>query len=242
MAEGDRPADLLDEQRLAALAEFAAGAGHEINNPLAIIVGRVQQLLKEEQDPERRQWLLTIGAQAYRVRDMIADAMLFARPPRPELADVPVAEVIETVVSKVQEMAAEQGTTIRWDCEPSLSVRADRTQLAVVLSELLRNALEAVKNVPGRRTISLTAHRNETSSPPVCRLTVTDNGRGLSDLERRHLFDPFFSGRQAGRGLGFGLPKCWRIITNHGGRIEVDSQPTGPTTVWIDWPLAPVEQ
>ena len=70
--------------KLEALAEFAAGAGHEINNPAATIVGRVELLLKGETNPERRQALLTIGAQALRIRDMIGDLMLFARPPRPE--------------------------------------------------------------------------------------------------------------------------------------------------------------
>ncbi|MDF1743086.1 MAG: histidine kinase dimerization/phospho-acceptor domain-containing protein, partial [Gimesia sp.] len=69
--------------KLEAMAEFAAGAGHEINNPVATIVGRVQMLLKGETDPDRRQSLATIGGQAYRVRDMIGDAMLFARPPDP---------------------------------------------------------------------------------------------------------------------------------------------------------------
>ena len=67
--------------KLEALAEFAAGAGHEINNPVATIVGRAELLLKGETNPERRQALLTIGAQALRIRDMIGDLMVFARPP-----------------------------------------------------------------------------------------------------------------------------------------------------------------
>src|SRR5436189_173395 len=74
----------LREAKLRALAEFAAGAGHEINNPVATIAGHVQLLLAGETDPERRQALLTIGGQAYRIRDMIGDAMLFARPPQPQ--------------------------------------------------------------------------------------------------------------------------------------------------------------
>ncbi|PWG73888.1 hypothetical protein DF186_20725, partial [Enterococcus hirae] len=80
-----------DVDKLEAMAEFAAGAGHEINNPVATIVGRVQMLLKTEMDPERRQSLATIGGQAYRVRDMIGDAMLFARPPAPRPEVLPLA-------------------------------------------------------------------------------------------------------------------------------------------------------
>ena len=88
---------LPDAAKLEALAEFAAGAGHEINNPLATIIGRAQLLLKDERDPQRRQMLLSIGAQAYRIRDMIGDAMLFGRPPAPELADVNLADAVSSV-------------------------------------------------------------------------------------------------------------------------------------------------
>jgi hypothetical protein len=67
-------------------------------------------------------------------------------------------------------------------------------------------------------------------------LAVVDNGPGLTDLEREHLFDPFFSGRQAGRGLGFGLPKAWRIITLHGGRIEFEASAMGGAKFIVHWP------
>ena len=82
------------QAKLEALAEFAAGAGHEINNPVATIVGRAELLLKGETNPERRQALLTIGAQALRIRDMIGDLMLFARPPKPELQSLNLVEVL----------------------------------------------------------------------------------------------------------------------------------------------------
>ena len=65
------------------------------------------------------------------------------------------------------------------------------------------------------------------SSPldDTVQIAVSDHGPGISAETRRHLFDPFFSGREAGRGLGFGLSKCWRIVTLHGGRIDVESEP-----------------
>ena len=66
---------------------------------------------------------------------------------------------------------------------------------------------------------------------------MSDDGPGITDEARRHLFDPYFSARQAGRGLGLGLSKCWRIVvTNHGGRIDVDSRPGGPTVFAITLP------
>src|SRR6202035_6175411 len=70
---------------------------------------------------------------------------------------------------------------------------------------------------------------------------VADNGRGLYEADRAHLFDPFYSGREAGRGLGFGLCKCWRIVTNHGGWIEVESAPQMGSTFRLYWPDAAVD-
>src|SRR3974390_1641179 len=89
-----------DDAKLRALAEFAAGAGHEINNPVATIVGYVQQLLADERDPDRRHALATIGAQAYRIRDMIGDCMLFARPPQPQPEPLELAAVVREVAGR----------------------------------------------------------------------------------------------------------------------------------------------
>jgi C4-dicarboxylate-specific signal transduction histidine kinase len=68
------------------------------------------------------------------------------------------------------------------------------------------------------------------------KLVVSDNGRGLSQADREHLFDPFYSGRQAGRGLGFGLSKCWRIVTGQGGRIDVSENDEAGVTFTVWWP------
>src|SRR6267142_1449058 len=101
----------IDELKLRALAEFAAGAGHEINNPVATIVGYAQQLLAGETDPDRRHALATIGAQAYRIRDMIGDIMLFARPPAPNPRHIELSEVLREVVGKTSDEA--RGAAIR---------------------------------------------------------------------------------------------------------------------------------
>ena len=221
-----------DDERLESLAEFAAGAGHEINNPLATIVGRVQQLLRGESDPVRRQALLTIGAQAYRVRDMIGDVMLFARPPEPERRDCLLTALVEQV--RQQWTAGDELSSIPLVVGdvPAVALNVDPTQFAVVLHELLRNAREASV---GRGTeIRL---RGEVTGQSVM-VVIEDDGQGFSDEARRHAFDPFYSARQAGRGLGFGLCKVWRIVAGHGGRVEIDSTPAGPTRVTTWWPLA----
>ena len=222
---------LPDAGKLEALAEFAAGAGHEINNPLATIIGRAQLLLKDERDPQRRQMLLAIGAQAYRIRDMIGDAMLFGRPPTPELRQVDLAIAVSEVLSKQADDLAADHCTVSVEIPNDLTLKADSAQLAIVLSELLRNSRQALQSVSGGE-IRVRGH----SRDEFAVIEIEDRGQGFSEIERRHAFDPFFSGRQAGRGLGFGLSKCWRVVRQHGGHIEVESSPAGPTVVRVTWP------
>lgn len=222
---------LLRTARLEALAEFAAGAGHEINNPLGTIRGRVELLLRDEQDPERRRSLATIGAQADRVRDMIGDAMLFARPPQIRAERVPLANVInEEVAAFGRDFLGDQ-MAVNVDLDSALSLWADELQLRVVIRSLLRNAREACG---GEGEIQIRAVSVDGSA----QLEFRDNGPAMTANQRLHAFDPFYSGREAGRGLGFGLSKCWRIVTNHGGEVLLESQQDRGAVMTIRWPLA----
>lgn len=234
--EKDFEARLRDET-LAALAEFAAGAGHEINNPLATILICAQRLQASLSDPEQRRLVATIGGQALRVRDMIGDVMLFARPPAPRLEPVDLSTVMADVLDRFRGSLAEQRIATTIDTPAGVSVMADPTQLRVVVSELLRNSIHAQPD-GGRITIACRLPVSPESDLAV--LSVTDSGTGLDEVSRRRLFDPFYSGRQAGRGLGFGLCKVWRIVTNHGGRIDVAEPAGGGLAVTIHWPTKAV--
>jgi signal transduction histidine kinase len=210
----------LELEKLAALKELAYGASHEINNPLANIAARAQMLLADEADPERRRKLEAIHRQALRAHEMIADLMLFARPPKLNLAPCDVPGVVRQIVARHEDTAADR--EIELTCHiagaPAALCSADETQLAVAVDALVTNAIEAV-GCGGRVQVTVRSP-SEADTAPV-EIIVTDDGPGMSDEVRRHMFDPFFSGREAGRGLGFGLSKCWRIVTEHGGRVVV---------------------
>ena len=213
-----------------AMAEFAAGAGHEINNPLTVISGRAQLLLREETDPERQHALALISAQAMRVYEMIADMMLFARPPRPDVQSVELVQLVDDVIAGLLPRSTRQETTVCRTGEPGpILIQADPVQIDVALRAMCQNALEALGS-GGRIEITITQDQRETQ---IC---IADDGPGIKPEERRHLFDPFYSARQAGRGLGLGLSKAWRIITNHGGRIDVSDQPSHGATFTITLP------
>jgi signal transduction histidine kinase len=223
----------LEAEKLEAMAEFAAGAGHEINNPLTVISGRAQLLLREETDPERQRALALISVQAMRVYEMIADMMLFARPPQPERQPVELVKLVDDLIGELRPRAANQETTIR-RAGPSdpIVVNVDPVQLAVALRAICQNAMESLGR-GGNVEIVV-----EVLAPGEAGIRISDDGPGIKPDERRHIFDPFYSARQAGRGLGFGLSKAWRIITNHGGRIEVSSRPGYETSLLATLPTA----
>jgi signal transduction histidine kinase len=276
IADDARRSDRELQQRIAhakveAIKEFAYGAGHEINNPLANISARAQTLLRDETHPERRRTLATINRQAFRAHEMIADLMLFARPPELQRELFDAGAATRQVVDELLPVASAQATTLNVSVEGGelpLTIWADPVQFAVVVKAVVSNAIEAlgaggtvdVQVRPAARekivetlTDDATAfdltlpHESQQAEPsgdsvgerirlpqvtaeaaqvvvrPGVEIIVTDDGPGLSEREREHLFDPFFSGREAGRGLGFGLCKAWRIVTEHGGTIRVSS-------------------
>ncbi len=217
----------IDHDKLASLAEFAAGAGHEINNPLAIILGKAQLLLKEEDDPRRRNELASIAAQAYRIKHMIGDLMLFARPPAVVRTTFDASQSVHNSAERFARDFLEKGVTLKTKITAGIELTADQTQFEIVTSELLCNAL-AVSPVKGEVSLELT------NVESVVRLSISDQGPGFSEKDRQHAFDPFYSGSPAGRGLGFGLCKCWRIVTGHGGEIGIESR-AGLTQVFSIW-------
>ena len=220
----------LRDAKLAAMAEFCAGAGHEINNPAAAIHGRCSLLLRNCDDPALARELRVISDQALRIRDMIADALLFARPPEPRKEPVWLNEAVEEALPGLRERAADAGCQVETDLAP-VALSADPDQLAVLAASLGRNAVEA-----GAGRLRFRGRLRNGNAI----LWVSDDGPGFSAEERRHAFDPFYSARQAGRGLGFGLPKCWRIVTVHGGTLDVRSFP-GRTAFRASLPALPAD-
>jgi hypothetical protein len=238
MCDGDaRLADFkerLEQEKLAALVELAYGAGHEINNPLANIAARAQTLLEDEPDPERRRKLTAIHRQAMRAHEMIADLMLFARPPKLNLAECDLGQIARRVVDELRDRAAERSIELACDVgQAPIALGGDETQLAVAVAAVVTNALEAV-SAGGH--VSVAAHARSEGGTQWAEVVVRDDGPGISAEVRRHIFDPFFSGREAGRGLGFGLSKCWRIVTEHGGRVVVNSPAGGGAEFTISLP------
>ncbi len=222
----------LEAEKLESLKELAYGAGHEINNPLANISARAQTLLVDESNPERRRLLAAINTQAFRAHEMIADMMLFARPPQLRPASTDLGALVQTVADEFAPQAAAQQVRLVYQPPAGLIMATiDPTRIHEALAALCTNALEAL--VTGGR-LELAVR----SAGDGVQISVADTGPGISPEVRQHLFDPFYSGREAGRGLGFGLSKCWRIARLHGGQVDVSCPNAGGATFTITVPAA----
>lgn len=218
----------LHERKLAAMAELAAGAGHEINNPLAVISGQAQYLLVSEQEPARRKALTTIVGQTQRIHQTLTQLMQFARPPVPHLQRVDLHGLIREVSNALQHVADDRQVRLTIAPLPALTLKVDPGQLRAALTALMRNALEAA---PPAGWASVAVHTTATGSLAI---VVEDSGPGPSDIDREHLFDPFYSGRKAGRGRGLGLPAAWQLARQHGGDVRFDA--VSPTRFVLELP------
>jgi signal transduction histidine kinase len=233
----------LRASKLAAMAEFAAGAGHEINNPLAVISGQAQYVLAHaahwftpEAGDAPRQSLQAIITQTKRIHNLLRDLMQFARPspPRPTWFDL--TELLAESAAAVRELAEQRHVRLEVQTgEEKVSVCADREQVKTALAHVLRNAVEAAPAEGWARAVLQAPTADRVA------LAVEDSGPGPEETKRDHLFDPFYSGRCAGRGRGLGLPTAWRLVRLQGGDVRLDPpQPDAPTRFVLELPWLPV--
>ena len=234
------------EEKMASMKQLAYGASHEINNPLANISTRAQTLLALEEDHEKRQKLAVIYEQAIRAHEMISDMMLFAHPPAIKIESVSVRLLIKKILAELEPaLASNPGVDLRVTVGVGVEqVEVDVNQFCVALKNLIQNSFEAIAS-SGKPVVHFEGKievRFERSlaefSQSGFEVSVWDNGQRIIGAVRRHLFDPFYSGREAGRGLGFGLSKVWTIAKLHGGSIRFDEQAKTGTRFVMNFPRA----
>lgn len=209
------------QEKLASMKQLAYGASHEINNPLANIATRAQTLLAIESDHDKRFKLSVIYEQAIRAHEMISDMMLFAHPPglsrqlvSPRLLLAKLYRELESLVAPTTDISL----SITIGCAVS-EVELDPTQVTVALKNLIQNSLESLRGRVGSdKRIEVRVDEGDNR----IEFSVWDNGEPIPRQVARHLFDPFYSGREAGRGLGFGLCKVWTIAQLHEGEVCYD--------------------
>lgn len=219
------------KDRMAAVGELSAGIAHEIRNPLAAISGSVQVLRNSGHlTPQEERLMSIILRESERLNKTIADFLRFVKPQerRDDRFDV-AASLQETLelLSNSQELGPDH--RIEWQILPaSFTLTGDPDQIRQVFWNIAKNALQAM---PDGGTLRVTA----TAGDHEYRIAFEDEGRGMSDAEQRYIFQPFRTRLPSGTGLGMAI--SYRIIQEHGGRIDVDSEPGSGTTIVLNLPL-----
>ena len=215
---GERVGERLRDAKLSGLAELAAGAGHEINNPLAIISSNAQRMLRSESDLGRIEALQAVIRQANRIAALLRDLMHFARPPMPNRRAFAVSELMRLIGDDFHAVAAEREVQLEIaDAPTDLWLLGDQQQLRRSLGAVVINAIEAA-SIHG--WVRVSCMENEEFDVAIA---VEDSGPGLTVEAKEHAFDPFFCGRTAGRGRGLGLATAWRLVRQNGGDLRFDS-------------------
>ncbi len=219
------------------IGEMAAGAAHEMNNPLAVISGRSQLLASQLDDPAMKQAATQIHEQAHRLSRIITDLMEFARPQPPRVRAVDPADLVEQALCEVKQDPHWAQRSVELTLGRTPPVEVDSQQVTAALREILQNALHATAE-DGQ--IAIHAAHDPTGRRVV--IQVADNGRGMDEETVRHAFDPFYSQRTAGRRRGMGLPKALRWVEASGGTIRLESYPGQGTRILLLLPEAAVSQ
>lgn len=226
--------EVVRNRMLTTVAEMAAGAAHEMNNPLAVISGRSQLLASTLSDPRDIASAQLIYERSQQLSNMITELMHFAKPQTAHAMETGLSTLIDIALEQVRsraDMGNRQIDIRPWNV-PSLTV--DPQQVGMALSEILLNALQATDAARG--CVSIDARFDGFSQQVV--VTITDNGSGMDEHVLRHAFDPFFSAKSAGRRPGMGLSKAVRWVEGSGGSIRLESRPGEGTRAIVILPAA----
>ncbi|HWN41183.1 MAG TPA: ATP-binding protein [Thermoanaerobaculia bacterium] len=222
--------ELRIKDRMAAVGELAAGLAHEIGNPLAAISGSVQMLSSAPNaTPSQRKLIEILLKESQRLDRTIKGFLRFARPREGSLQPFDIARLLAEnceLLRNSAEVSEQHRIAVKLD-PPSASVIADPDQVSQIFWNLARNSLRAM---PGGGTLTIVGKLTDEHY----RMQVIDTGRGMTEEQRANLFHPFQSFFDGGTGIGMAI--VYRIVQEHGGRLDVDSRPGGGTTITVELP------
>ena len=231
-----RTREVIRGEQLASVGFLAAGVAHEINNPLASIAMCAESLESrliavagdEDQAAVARRYLELIQTEAFRCKGITEKLLDFARLGEVRRQATAVVGLVADVADMLRHVGRFAGRSIVIEPGPDVLVMVNPQEIKQVVLNLLVNALDSIEE-SGRVTVS--ARR----SGAEAMLAFADDGCGMTDEVLEHLFEPFFTRRKAGQGTGLGLSIVHRIVTDHGGRIEVSSPGPGQGATFRVW-------
>jgi signal transduction histidine kinase len=249
-AEAERleaTATLRQQQKLDAIGLLASGVAHEVNNPIHGIMNYACLLQKIlEPGTAGHEYAQEILAESKRVSHIVRDLLVFSRRDRDPPFDCNPGDIIHGTLALVRAVLAEDHIVLRVELSPGLpDLRCREQQIRQVLMNLVTNARDALNarfpEANDDKVIAISACVLERSGCNWIRFTVADRGAGISAPDRERIFEPFFTTKGPNQGTGLGLFVTHGIVRDHGGVIEVESEP-GRTRFHVDIPVGQLEE
>jgi signal transduction histidine kinase len=229
-ATKDHQAEAVRTERLAGLGRMAAAIAHELNNPVGVIMGYANLLLRRDGAPER-EMLVAIEEEAERCQQVIAGLLELTRGSVLQVTPVALRALVDDVVARLRVAGAPAGVEVT--VEGEAQALADEPRLRHVLTNLVGNALEAA-GAQGRVSIAISATEGGGAS-----VTVGDNGAGVREEDRTHIFEPFFTRKANGTGLGLSIARA--IARAHGGDVDLVATAGAGATFRLTLPAGKAE-
>jgi two-component system NtrC family sensor kinase len=222
-------AKLAHSEKMATIGRLVSGVAHEVNNPLAAILGFTDLLLENPEVPAAaREDLQIILQETQRTKDIVQDLLSFARQRPVQRELVQVNSVLRQTIKLRSYDFASHGVEVVEDFEETLATAlGDSQQLQQVFLNILNNAYDAVQDAGQRGRIRIQTLRQA----DMIEVAISDNGTGIIDAQR--IFDPFYTTKQVGKGTGLGLSICYGIVRAHGGEIQCWNNEAGPGSTFV---------
>ncbi len=222
-------AKLAHSEKMATIGRLVSGVAHEVNNPLAAILGFTDLLLENPEVPgSAREDLQIILQETQRTKDIVQDLLSFARQRPVQRELVQVNSVLRQTIKLRSYDFASHGVEVVEDFEETLAAAlGDSQQLQQVFLNILNNAYDAVQDAGQRGHIRIHTRRQA----EMIEVAISDNGTGIIDSQR--IFDPFYTTKQAGKGTGLGLSICYGIVRAHGGEIQCWNNEGGAGSTFV---------
>ena len=225
-------AQMVQTEKLVSLGQLAAGAAHEINNPLTGILGYSDLLLDDPALGERQRVVAEkIRTLSRRIKTLVTSLLSFARRVPTEKLALDLNQVIASALHLSNLDLRGKHIQVFNDVDENLPhIFGDANQVLQVFFNLISNAVDALEEVGGGKLVIRTSHADGKLS-----IEFSDSGPGIKSPQ--HVFDPFFTTKPVGKGTGLGLSICYGIVQEHGGRIECFNRPEGGATFLVEFPL-----
>jgi signal transduction histidine kinase len=226
---------LIQSEKLSGVGEFVAGVTHELNNPLAAVMGFSEMLKDADVDVKHRRYLEMIHKSAHRCQKIVQSLLSFARRHQPERTAVSVNNLIGSVLEIVQYQLRTSNIEVITRLDQNLPVVfADPHQMQQVILNIVNNARQAIEANQPQGCIKIITEASESN----VRIIIQDSGPGIPEENLRRIFDPFFTTKQVGQGTGLGLSLCYGIVKEHGGTITPLSRRGEGATFIIELPVS----